>query len=256
MNDILTIGNKQFTNRLFTGSGKYENSEIIPEVLKQSGAEVITVAVRRMDFSKKQNNILNYIPADTTLLVNTSGAQNAEEALRIAQIAREAGYGNFIKIEIITESKYLMPDNEETIKAIKLLHKEGFITLPYMMPDIISAKKMEDAGADGIMPLGSPIGSGQGLLSKEFIRIIMEYTSLPVLVDAGIGVPSHAAEAMEMGAAAVLANTAIACSENPVTMARAFSLAVQAGRMAYLSGRSSIQQYAEPSSPLTGFLHD
>lgn len=255
MNDQLKIGDRVFSSRLFTGSGKYGNSAVIPEVIRKSGSEVITVAVRRMDFRNPSSNILGHIPENVTLLINTSGAVNTAEAVKIAKIARDGGYGNFVKIEIINETRYLLPDNEEVIKAVKELSKEGFSTLAYMMPDLISAKKMEDAGADAIMPLGSPIGSCQGLKTAEFIKILIENISVPIIVDAGIGKPSEAAQSMEMGAAAVLVNTAIAVSDNPPEMAEAFSLAVKAGRKAYLSGLSPVQQYAAASSPLTGFIN-
>lgn len=255
MNDELKIGDKIFKNRLFVGSGKYENSSIIPDIMSKSGSEVITVAVRRMDLKNPNNNILSYIPKETELLVNTSGAVNAEEAIKIARIARDAGYGNFIKIEVINDSRYLLPDNEETIKTIKVLSKEGFITLPYMMPDLISAKKMVDAGASAIMPLGSPIGSSKGLETREFIKILIEQIDIPIIVDAGIGKPSHAIEAMELGADAVLVNTAIALAEDPVSMAEAFSLAVKSGRLAFNAGFSPVLTHASASSPLTGFIN-
>ena len=189
--------------------------------------------------------------------ITTSGARNAEEAIKIARIAREAGCGDFIKIEVINDMKYLMPDNEETIKATKVLAAEGFIVLPYMMPDLVSAKKMEDAGAAAIMPLGSPIGSNKGLATKEFIQILIDEIDLPIIVDAGIGRPSQACEAMEMGATAVMANTAIATAGNVEEMAEAFKKAIEAGRSAYLSGLGrTIERGASASSPLTGFLED
>ena len=180
---------------------------------------------------------------------------NANEAIKIAKIARDAGYGNFIKIEVINDTKYLLPDNEETIKVIKELSKDGFITLPYMMPDLISARKMVDAGAHAIMPLGSPIGSNRGLLTKDFIEILINLIKIPIIVDAGIGRPSQAAEAMELGASAVLVNTAIAISHNPSKMAQAFALSVQSGRLAYTAGLPVVSHDANASSPLTGFIH-
>lgn len=253
-NDTLIIGDKKFSNRLITGTGKFASKSLIPEMLEACGSEMITVALRRVDFGSKNENILKFIPENVTLLPNTSGARNAQEAVRIARIAREAGCGDFIKIEIITDAKYLLPDNQETIKATEILAKEGWIVMPYMMPDLIAAKRMEDAGAAAVMPLGSPIGSNRGIRMREIIEIIIEKTGVPVVVDAGIGRPSHAAEAMEMGADAVLVNTAIATADDPALSAEAFSLAVKAGRMAYLADMPVQQNVAIASSPLTGFL--
>ena len=254
--DKLILGGKEFSNRLLTGTGKFASKELIPGMLASSESEMITMALRRVDFSSPQENILNFIPKDVNLLPNTSGARNAEEAIKIARIAREAGCGEFIKIEIINDMKYLMPDNEETIKATKVLAEEGFQVLPYMMPDLIAAKKMEEAGAAAVMPLGAPIGSNKGLQTKHIIKLLIENINVPIIVDAGIGKPSHACEAMEMGADAVLVNTAIADAEDPVVMGRAFKLAVEAGRAAYLSKMAEEKEYASASSPLTGFLHD
>ncbi len=254
--DKLILGGKEFKNRLLTGTGKFASKNIIPNMLAASESKMITMALRRVDFSSPQENILNYIPKDVNLLPNTSGARNAEEAIKIARIAREAGCGDFIKIEIINDMKYLMPDNEETIKATKVLAAEGFHVLPYMMPDLIAAKKMEEAGAAAVMPLGSPIGSNKGLQTKHIIKMLIENVNVPIIVDAGIGKPSQACEAMEMGAAAVLVNTAIADAQDPVVMGRAFKLAVEAGRAAYLSKMADEKEYASASSPLTGFLHD
>jgi len=254
MNDILKIGDREFTNRLFTGTGKFRSRSIIPEMLKASGSEMITVALRRVDFDAGDENILDFIPKHITLLPNTSGARNCDEAVRIARIAREAGMGDFIKIEIITETKYLMPDNDETLKATKILAAEGFIVLPYVMPDLTYSYKLVDAGAAAVMPLGSAIGSNRGLKMKEIIEMIIENIDIPVVVDAGIGRPSQAAEAMELGADAVLVNTAISIAEDPVSMGRAFSMAVQAGRLAYLARMGEESKTANASSPLTGFL--
>lgn len=212
------------------------------------------MALRRVDKNSKEKDVLSYIPEKMTLLPNTSGARNAEEAVKIARIARAAGCGDFIKIEIITDMKYLMPDNEETIKATKILSSEGFIVLPYMMPDIIVAKKLEKAGAAAVMPLGSPIGSNQGIQTRDIIKLIIENSNVPIVVDAGIGKPSHAAEAMEMGADAVLVNSAIACSKDPVMMASAFKKAVEAGREAYIAKTAEVNDKAYASSPFTGFL--
>lgn len=256
MNENLIIGGKIFTNRLFTGTGKFPDKNLIPKIIKSSGSQMITVALRRVDFSMPEENILEFIPKDTILLPNTSGARNAKEAVKIARIAREAGCGNFIKIEVINDMKYLLPDNEETIKATEILSKEGFIVLPYVMPDLIVAKKLQDAGASAVMPLGSPIGSNQGLQTREMIKILIENISIPIIVDAGIGKPSQASEAMELGADAVLVNSAIANAGDSQTMAKAFSMAVKAGRMAFVAKLAEESTKAHASSPLTGFLHD
>lgn len=254
MDRELVLGGKVFKSRLFVGSGKYSTNAIIPDVMRESNSEMITVAVRRVNPSMESENILNHIPKEVTLLPNTSGARNAEEAVRIARIARAAGCGDFIKIEVINDMRYLMPDNEETIKATKILADEGFIVLPYFMPDLVAARKLEEAGAAAVMPLGSPIGSNRGIRMRDIIEMIIEHATVPVIVDAGIGKPSHAAEAMEMGADGVLVNTAIAVAGNPVKMAKAFSMAVEAGRAAYLSQMAEERKEASPSSPLTGFL--
>jgi thiazole synthase len=224
-------------------------------MLAASGSEMITVALRRIDSGGSNENILDFIPENVVLLPNTSGARTAEEAVRIARIAREAGCGNFIKIEVITDMKYLMPDNYETLRATEILAREGFIVLPYVLPDLTLAKKLEGAGAAAIMPLGSPIGTNRGLETKSLIAMLIENCRVPVVVDAGIGRPSHAAEAMEMGADAVLVNTAIATAEDPAMMGRAFSLAVEAGRLAYLARMGQESATAQASSPLTGFLN-
>ncbi|MFW6036069.1 MAG: thiazole synthase, partial [Halothermotrichaceae bacterium] len=187
---------------------------------------------------------------------NTSGARTAEEAVRIARIAREAGCGNWVKIEVISDNKYLLPDDQETIKAAEILADDGFIVMPYVTPDLMTARRLEEAGAASIMPLGAPIGTNRGLRTKDFIEILLEETNLPIIVDAGIGRPSHAAEAMEIGADAVLVNTAIATAAHPVLMAEAFGQAVEAGRKAFLSGPGAVKKYAEASSPLTGFLQE
>ena len=254
MKDNLKIGNKIFTNRLLTGTGKFSSKKLITEMLQASGSEMITVALRRVDFAAGNDNILEFIPKNVTLLPNTSGARTAEEAVRIARIAREAGCGDFIKIEIITDTKYLMPDNEETLKATKILADEGFYVLPYVMPDLTYSYKLVEAGAAAVMPLGSPIGSNRGIKLKEIIEILIENIDIPVIVDAGIGRPSQAAEAMEMGADAVLVNTAISAAADPVAMGKAFSLAVEAGRLAYLAKIAEESKTANASSPLTGFL--
>jgi thiazole synthase len=251
----LKIGGHGFTSRLLTGTGKFAAKNWIPKMLAASESEMITVALRRIDSGGTNENILDFIPKNVVLLPNTSGARTAEEAVRIARIAREAGCGNFIKIEVITDMKYLMPDNYETLRATEILAREDFIVLPYVLPDLTLAKKLEDAGAAAIMPLGAPIGTNRGLETRSLIALLIENCRVPVVVDAGIGRPSQAAEAMEMGADAVLVNTAIATAEDPALMGRAFALAVQAGRMAYLARMGTESVTARASSPLTGFLN-
>ncbi len=254
MCDHFQLNGKQLTSRLFTGTGKYANDSLIPAVCEASGSEVITVALRRVDFESTTDNVMNHIPKHMTLLPNTSGARTAKEAVRIARLAQAAGCGHWIKIEVISDSRYLLPDGYETAKATETLAREGFIVLTYMNPDLYVARSLRDAGAAAIMPLGSPIGSNRGLQTREMIRILIEEMDLPVIVDAGIGTPSQACEAMEMGAAAVLVNTAIAMATNPVVMGRAFGRAVRAGREAFLAGPGAKHTLAAASSPLTGFL--
>ncbi|SKC81836.1 thiazole synthase [Maledivibacter halophilus] len=253
--DKLIIGDVELDNRLFIGTGKFPNKKIIPDVIKSSESKVITMALRRVDLKSKEENILDYIPKDYILLPNTSGARNADEAVRIARLAKAMGCGNWIKIEVISDNKYLLPDNYETIKATETLAKEGFVVLPYMSPDLMAAKNLVNAGAAAVMPLGAPIGTNRGLETKELIRILIDEINLPVIVDAGIGKPSHAAEAMEIGADAVLVNTAIATAGDPINMGKAFNLSVKAGRIAYLSKTAPEKEFAEASSPLTGFLN-
>lgn len=254
MMDALVIGGKELSSRLFVGTGKFANHKQMEEVLRQSNAEVVTVALRRVDLEAKEENILGNIPSTMTLMPNTSGARNADEAVRIARLSKAIGMGNWVKIEVISDHKYLLPDNEETVKAIEILANEGFIVLPYMNPDLMAAKRMRDAGAAAIMPLGAPIGSNKGIRMKEMIQILIDEMDVPIVVDAGIGKPSEAAEAMEMGADAVLVNTAIATANDPVQMAVAFDLAVKSGRMGYLSGLGPVSTIGKASSPLTGFL--
>jgi len=256
MSDLLKIGDKEFKSRLFLGTGKFPNKKIIAKVIEESESKVITVALRRVDLDSKDENVLNYIPKDSILMPNTSGARNAEEAIRIARLAKASGCGNWIKIEVINDNKYLLPDNMETLKAVEVLSKEGFIVLPYMSPDLSMAKRMVDAGAAAIMPLGSPIGSNRGIKTKELVRILVNELNIPVIVDAGIGRPSEACECMEMGCDAVLVNTAIATARDPIEMAKAFSKAVEAGRKAYLAGLGPVKEEGRASSPLTGFLRD
>ncbi len=255
-NDKLVIGGVELKSRLFVGTGKYHSNRIIPDVIRLSGAQVVTVALRRVDLDSQDENMLNFIHEGCVLMPNTSGARNAEEAVRIARLARSSGCGNWIKIEVISDNKYLLPDNMETIKATEILAKEGFTVLPYMCPDLMAAKRLKEAGAAAIMPLGAPIGTNKGLKTRELVKILVDEIDLPIVVDAGIGKPSEAAEAMEIGAAAVLVNTAIATAGDPLAMAEAFGLAVKAGRKAYLAGTGSVKEFAEASSPLTGFLND
>lgn len=252
--DKLIIGGTELDSRLFIGTGKYSSNEILPKVIESSKAQVVTVALRRVDLSSKKENILNYIDRNCILLPNTSGARNAEEAVRLARLARAAGCGNWIKIEVISDNKYLLPDNYETIKTTEILAKEDFVVLPYMNPDLMDAKRLVDAGAAAVMPLGAPMGSNRGLKTKEMIRILISEINVPIVVDAGLGKPSDAAEAMEMGADAVLVNTAIATAGDPVLMGEAFKLAVEAGRKAFISKLGPQSDMAQASSPLTGFL--
>lgn len=252
----LTIAGKNFTSRFFLGTGKFKNKTDLADAISASGSELVTVALRRIDLERHEDNILEYIPPDITLMTNTSGARNAQEAVRIARLARESGCGHWIKIEVINDSKYLLPDNNETIKATAILAAESFVVLPYMYPDLYAARELVKAGAAAVMPLGSLIGSNQGLKAKEFIRILIDEIDLPIVVDAGIGTPSQAAEAMEMGADAILANTAVASAGNPAGIAKAFAMAVAAGRLAYLNGLPVQRNIADASSPLTGFLYE
>lgn len=251
--DVFTLGGKTFDSRFILGSGKY-SLDLIKAAIEQGGAQIITVAVRRANTEKKEN-ILDYIPDNVTLLPNTSGARNADEAIRIAHLARELGCSNFVKVEIMRDTKYLLPDNQETVKATEALTKEGFVVLPYMFPDLNTARDLVNAGAAAVMPLAAPIGSNRGLSTKEFIQILIDEIDLPIIVDAGIGKPSQACEAMEMGAAAIMANTAIATSGDVPGMAEAFRLAIEAGRKAYLNGMGRVlARGASASDPLTGFI--
>ncbi|MFP4013269.1 MAG: thiazole synthase [Chitinispirillaceae bacterium] len=253
-NDELVIGGVKVRSRLITGSGKYSDDRIIKGVLDAAECDIITVALRRVDLDKPQEGILEHIPEGKVLLPNTSGARTAEEAVRIARLSKAMGCGDWIKIEVISDNIYLLPDNTETVKATEVLANEGFIVLPYMCPDLYTARRLVKAGAAAVMPLGSPIGSNRGLKTLELVEIIVAEIDVPVIVDAGIGKPSHAAQAMELGVDAVLLNTAIATSEDPVAMARAFKHAVKAGRLAYLAGMAGTSRTAQASSPLTGFL--
>ena len=253
--DVLVIGGHEFTSRFILGSGKY-NVELIKAAVEDAGAQMITLALRRANTDGKEN-IMDYIPEGVTLLPNTSGARNAQEALRIARLSRELGCGDFVKVEVIRDSCYLLPDNYETIKATELMAKEGFIVMPYMYPDLNVARDLVNAGAAAIMPLAAPIGSNKGLATKEFIQILVDEIDLPIIVDAGIGRPSQACEAMEMGVSAVMANTAIATAGDIPAMAAAFKKAIEAGRAAYLAGLGRVlEKGGAASSPLTGFLED
>ncbi|MDE6189389.1 MAG: thiazole synthase [Clostridia bacterium] len=253
--DKLIIGGREFNSRFILGSGKY-SLNLIESAVKDAGAEIITLALRRAN-TKKEENILDYIPKGVTLLPNTSGARDAKEAVRIARLARELGCGDFVKIEIMRDTKYLLPDNAETIKATEILASEGFVVMPYMYPDLNAARDLEKAGAASVMPLASPIGSNRGLATKDFIQILLDEIDLPIIVDAGIGKPSQACEAMEMGAAAIMANTALATAGDIPLMASAFRLAIEAGRKAYLAGLGRVlTRGAAASDPLTGFLRD
>lgn len=253
--DKLIIGGHEFQSRFILGSGKY-SLNLIEAAVKYAGAEIITLAVRRAN-TREEENILDYIPEGVTLLPNTSGARNAEEAVRIARLARALGCGDFVKIEIMRDSKYLLPDNAQTVKATEILAKEGFVVMPYMYPDLNVARDLMNAGAASIMPLGAPIGSNKGLATKEFIQILINEIDLPIIVDAGIGKPSQACEAMEMGTAAIMANTALATAGDLPLMASAFKNAIEAGRKAYLSGIGRVlERGASASDPLIGFLRD
>lgn len=254
-NDRLIIGGHEFNSRFILGSGKY-SLELIKAAVENAGAEIITLALRRAN-AGGEANILDYIPKGVTLLPNTSGARNADEAVRIARLSRELGCGDFVKIEVIRDSRYLLPDNAETVKATEILAKEGFVVMPYMYPDLNTARDLVNAGAAAVMPLAAPIGSNKGLATRDFIRILIDEISLPIIVDAGIGKPSQACEAMEMGAAAIMANTAIATAGDIPAMAEAFRKAIEAGRTAYLAGTGPVlEKGGSASSPLTGFLED
>lgn len=254
-NDKLIIGGHEFNSRFILGSGKY-SLNLIESAVRDAGAEIITLAVRRAN-TRDQENIIDYIPKGVTLLPNTSGARDASEAVRIARLARELGCGDFVKIEIMRDTKYLLPDNAETVKATEILANEGFVVMPYMYPDLNTARDLVSAGAAAVMPLASPIGSNKGLATRDFIEILINEIELPIIVDAGIGRPSQACEAMEMGAAAIMANTALATAGNLPLMASAFRQAIEAGRSAYLSGLGRVLERGGSSSdPLTGFLRD
>ncbi len=248
------LGKHEFKSRFILGSGKY-SLNLIKAAVENAQADIITLALRRVN-DGGMANILDYIPEHITLLPNTSGARNADEAVRIARLSRKLCYSDLVKIEIMRDSKYLLPDNQETIKATEILAKEGFTVLPYMYPDLNVARDLTNAGASAIMPLGAPIGTNKGLCTKEFIQILIDEIELPIIVDAGIGRPSQACEAMEMGAAAIMANTAIATAGDIPAMAEAFRLAIEAGHLAYKAKLGRVQDKGSASSPLTGYLRD
>lgn len=253
--DKLIIGGKEFTSRLFVGTGKFRSNEIMARAIKASGSQMVTVAMKRIDMDNREDDMLRHIVADgIQLLPNTSGVRDADEAVLAAQLSREAFGTNFIKLEIHPDPRYLLPDPVETLKATEKLASLGFIVLPYIQADPVLCKRLEDAGAATVMPLAAPIGSNKGLVTRELLRIIIEQSRVPVVVDAGLGAPSHAAEAMEMGADAVLVNTAIAVAGDPVAMARAFAKATEAGREAFEAGLGAVSDAAQASSPLTSFL--
>lgn len=256
MNDNLIIAGKSFNSRLFTGTGKFGNHQLMEDALLASGSELVTVALKRVSIDGDDDDILRHLNhSHINLLPNTSGVRNASEAIFAAHLAREAMQTNWLKLEIHPDPKYLMPDPIETLKAAEQLVKDGFVVLPYIHADPVLCKRLEEVGVAAVMPLGAPIGSNMGLKTLEFLQIIIEQSNIPVIVDAGIGAPSHAAAAMEIGADAVLVNTAIAVAGNPVVIANAFKMAVVAGRMAYNAKLATVKQHAESSSPLTDFLN-
>jgi thiazole synthase len=258
MDDALIIADKPLKSRLLLGTGKFPSPSVMRDAILASGAEIVTTAIRRIDLKNPDTDafIQTISPEDFIFLPNTSGARNAEEAVRIAKLARAAGVGNWVKLEVTPEPNYLLPDPIDTLIAAETLIKEGFEVLPYINADPILAKRLEEVGCATVMPLAAPIGSNKGIKTKELIEIIIEQSTIPVIVDAGLGAPSHAAECMEMGADAVLVNTAIATAVDPVNYATAFKMAVEAGRMAYLAGIPSTKSVAVASSPLTGFLNE
>lgn len=254
--DKLKIGDREFSSRLFLGTGKFSSNHVMKAAIEASEAAIVTVALRRVDLSRPEEDVLHFIDRERFLLLpNTSGARNAKEAVLLAHLARESGLGPWLKLEVIPDPQYLMPDPVETLEAARQLVREGFIVLPYIQADPVLAKRLADAGCAAVMPLAAPIGSNRGLKMRETIRIIVEQAMVPVIVDAGLGIPSHACEALEMGADAVLVNTAIATAADPVRMAAAFKDAVRAGRAGFLAGRGREKENAEASSPLEGIVH-
>lgn len=254
MDDELTIGGRAFASRLILGTGKYDTFERMHDAVEASACELVTVAVRRVDFDAPADDITAFLPDDVLLLPNTAGAETADEAVRMARLARAGGLPDWVKLEVIPDPRYLLPDPVETLRAAELLLADGFTVLPYMHADPVLAQRLEELGCHAVMPLAAPIGSGRGLKLRDAIRIIVEQAGVPVVVDAGLGAPSHAAESMELGADAVLVNTAVATAADPVGMARAFRLGVEAGRLGYLAGMMSERETASPSSPVTGVV--
>jgi thiazole synthase len=254
MEDPLVIAGREFRSRLITGTGKYDTFETMRGAIEASGCEMVTVAVRRIDFDSPGEDITAFLPEDILLLPNTAGSETAEEAIRVARLARAGGLPDWIKLEVIPDPRYLLPDPVETLRAAAALVEDGFTVLPYVMPDPVLQKKLEEVGCAAVMPLAAPIGSGRGLKLRYTISIMVEQAGVPVVVDAGLGAPSHAAEAMELGADAVLVNTAIARAQDPVAMAGAFRLGVEAGRAAFLAGAMEELAVAESSSPVGGVV--
>lgn len=257
-NDILNIGGREFTSRLFVGTGKFSSSQTMLDAIIASESQMITVAMKRVNMmNEATDEMLTHINLEKVqLLPNTSGVRTSDEAVLAAEMSREIFKTEFIKLEIHPDPKYLIPDPIETLKATEILASKGFIVLPYIQADPVLCKRLEDVGASAVMPLGAPIGTNKGLLTKDLLEIIIEQSNVPVIVDAGLGLPSHAAQALEMGADAVLVNTAIAIADNPVEMARAFKLGVEAGRKGYLAGPGGTYRHAQASSPLTSFLNN
>ena len=256
MSDTLTIAGREFRSRLITGTGKYETFEVMRDAVVASGCEMVTVAVRRIDFDARERDadITDFLPEDILLLPNTAGCETAEEAVRVARLAHAGGLPDWVKLEVIPDARHLLPDPVETLRAAEILVADGFTVLPYMLPDPVLARRLAEVGCATVMPLAAPIGTGRGLKLRDSIRMVIEEAEVPVVVDAGLGSPSHAAEAMELGADAVLVNTAIARADDPVTMARAFRLAVEAGRSGRLAGLMDERVTAQPSSPVGGLV--
>lgn len=254
--DILNIAGMKLESRIFIGSGKFPNNALIPKIIESSQTQVMTVAVRRFDFTNPKENILNHIPKNVHIMPNTSGARNAAEAIRIARIAKAATKTNLIKVEIINDNKYLLPDNYQTARACEVLSKENFKVFTYMNADLYAARDMQNAGAVAIMPLGAPIGTNKGLKTKEMVKILIDEIDTPIIIDAGLGKPSDACKCMEIGCSAIMINTSISSSPDPILIAEAFKDAVNAGRKAFLAKLGAISDRARASSPLTGFLYD
>lgn len=254
VDDPLVIGGREFRSRLITGTGKYPSFEVMRDAVIASGCEMVTVAVRRVDLDRDADAITDWLPDGVLLLPNTAGCETAEEAIRVARLARAGGLPDWIKLEVIPDARYLLPDGEQTLEAARVLVDDGFTVLPYVQPDPVLQRKLEEAGCATVMPLASPIGSGRGLKLRHAIEIMIEQAEVPVIVDAGLGAPSQAAESMELGADGVLVNTAIGLADDPAAMARAFRLAVEAGRAARLAGLIEQSETARPSSPITGLV--